>query len=304
MKKILTTFAASIALAAASGFAGALPALAEGELHIFNWGDYTNPDLIEKFEDKYSVKVTLDDYDSNEDMLAKVQAGNSGYDIVVPCDYMVKIMVEEVFWRKTEPNAMPNFKNIDPRWVDICWDEGRHYSAPWQLGTTAFSVNTDKYNGPDINSLNMLFDPPEELKGRINMLDDMNDVINAGLRYLGLPRCSSNPEDLKKVNALLQHAKPYWRTMSYDTITKTVSKDVDLSQVWNGAAMRARLQRPTMKFVFPKEGATIMDGQRRGAEGRRELGEREAVPGLRHGPRECGASLRLRQVQQWRDRQR
>jgi len=107
-----------------------------------------------------------------------------------------------------------------------------------------------------VNSLKMMFDPPKELQGRINMLDDMNDVINAGLRYLGLPRCNSNPEDLKKVNALLQQAKPYWRTMSYDTITKTVSKDVDLSQVWNGAAMRARLQRPTMHFVFPKEGAT------------------------------------------------
>ena len=73
----------------------AVPALADGELHIYNWGDYTNPKLIEKFEKQYNIKVTLDDYDSNETMLSKVRAGNSGYDIVVPSDYTVKIMVEE-----------------------------------------------------------------------------------------------------------------------------------------------------------------------------------------------------------------
>ena len=256
MRRLLNAFTASVVLFAVVGLIGVSPAWATGELHIFNWGDYTNPDLIKKFEDKYGVKVTLDGYDSNEDMLAKVQAGNSGYDIVVPSDYMVKIMIEKGLLEKTEPNQMPNFKNVDPQWVGAWWDEGRHYSVPWQWGVTAFSVDTAVYNGPDVNSLKMMFDPPKELQGRINMLDDMNDVINAGLRYLGLPRCNSNPEDLKKVNALLQQAKPYWRTMSYDTITKTVSKDVDLSQVWNGAAMRARLQRPTMRFVFPKEGAT------------------------------------------------
>ena len=179
MKKILTTFAASIALAAASGFAGALPAHAAGELHIFNWGDYTNPDLIKKFEDKYGVKVSLDGYNLNEDMLAKVQAGNSGYDIVVPSDYMVKVMIEKGLLEKTEPSKMPNFKNVDPQWVGVWWDEGRHYSVPWQWGVTAFSVNTAEYKGPDINSLNIMFDPPDELQGRINMLEDINRVIHA-----------------------------------------------------------------------------------------------------------------------------
>jgi spermidine/putrescine transport system substrate-binding protein len=257
MKKRFTTLAASLALSAAFGLAATEPAPAAGELHIFNWGDYTNPDLIKKFEEAHQVKVTLDGYDSNEDMLAKVQAGNSGYDIVVPGDYMIHIMVGKDLLEKVEPNQMENFKNLDPQWVDIWWDKGRHYSIPWQWGVTAFSIDTAVYNGPDMNSLKMMFEPPKELQGRINMLDDMNDVINAGLRYLGLPRCNSNPDDLRKLNTLLQSAKPHWRTMSYDTINLTVSRDVDLSQVWNGAAMRARLQRPTMRFIFPKEGATL-----------------------------------------------
>src|SRR5262245_25277812 len=93
--------AAAVALLVAGGVARA-----DGELHIFNWGDYTNPKLIDKFEKQYNVKVTLDDYDSNETMLAKVRTGGTGYDVVVPSDYTVKIMVEEDMLAKTEPNQM------------------------------------------------------------------------------------------------------------------------------------------------------------------------------------------------------
>ena len=99
MKLRLLGMTAAIAIAVAAG-----PALADGELHIYNWGDYTNPKLVEKFEKAYNVKVTLDDYDSNETMLAKVRAGGTGFDIVVPSDYTVKIMIDEGMLAKTEPN--------------------------------------------------------------------------------------------------------------------------------------------------------------------------------------------------------
>jgi spermidine/putrescine transport system substrate-binding protein len=230
-------------------------ARAAGELHIYNWGDYTSPELIEKFEKAYDVEVTLDDYDSNETMLAKVRAGGTGYDIVVPSDYTVDIMVKEGFLAKTLPNKMENFKNIDPRWIDVYWDPGRNYTVPWQWGTTAFSIDTAKYSG-DINTLAILFDPPQELRGRINMLTDMNEVINAGLRYLDLPRCNSNPEDLKTVNELLQKSKAYWRSISYETLEKLTSADVDVSQNWNGYSLRARQQVPSIAYAYPREGVT------------------------------------------------
>src|SRR3972149_7888543 len=186
-----------VGVLAAVGMAfGAGQAMADGELHIYNWGNYTNPKLIEKFEQQYNAKVTLDDYDSNETMLAKVKAGATGYDIVVPGDYMVQIMIQEGLLAGTKPNEMENFKNVDPRWVDVYWDRGRNYTVPWQWGTTTFTVNTAVYDG-DINTLAILFDPPGRLCGRINMLLDPNDVINAGLRYLDLPRCNSSADDLK-----------------------------------------------------------------------------------------------------------
>lgn len=241
------------ALMASAALAVALPAFADGELHIYNWGDYTNPKLIDKFEKQYNIKVTLDDYDSNETMLSKVRAGNSGYDIVVPSDYTVKIMVDEGLLEKTEPDQMSNFHNVKPEYVGVYWDNGRHYSVPWQFGTTAFAVDTSKYKG-DINTYAILFDTPPELKGQINVLDDENSVIHAAERYLGLPRCGGDKDALKKVNDLLLKAKADWKTFSYDTITKMTSGDVAVTQTWNGAAYRMRQKMPTVAYAYPKEG--------------------------------------------------
>ncbi len=246
----------TLTAAAVSAFAlGAMGAHAEGKLNIYNWGNYTNPDMVKKFEEAYDIEVTLDGYDSNETMLAKVKEGNTGYDIVVPGDYMVAIMVGEGLLAEINASEMENFKNMDPNWVDVYWDPGRKYSVPYQWGTTSFTVDSEVYGG-DINTLGLIFDTPEELKGRINMLNDMNDVINAGLRYLGYQRCNSNPDELKELMVLLSKAKDDWRTMDYSVIEKLTSKDVDLSQSWNGAAMRARADRPTLKYAYPKEGFT------------------------------------------------
>ncbi|PVA09401.1 putrescine/spermidine ABC transporter substrate-binding protein [Pelagivirga sediminicola] len=238
-------------LAAAVTLAGT--AWGEGELNIYNWGNYTNPELIEKFEKEFDVKVNLDDYDSNEIMLAKVREGSSGYDIVVPSGYTVPIMIEQDLLAEVKPNEMENFGNVDPRWVDVYWDPGRNYTVPWLWGTTAFTVDTEVYDG-DINTLALMFEPPQELSGRINMLNDMPEVINAALRYRGYERCNSNTDELRDVTELLMNAKQHWRTMDYATIEKLTSNDVDLSQTWNGAAMRAREQRPTLQYAYPKEG--------------------------------------------------
>jgi spermidine/putrescine transport system substrate-binding protein len=240
-------------LAGAAALMMSAPAMAGGELHIYNWGDYTNPKLIEKFTKETGIKVTLDTYDSNETMLAKVRAGGTGYDIVVPSDYTVKIMVDQGMLAETHPNQMPNFKNLKPEFVTVYWDNGRNYTVPWQTGTTAFTVNTAKFKG-DINTYAILFDPPAELKGRINMLDDEMSVIHAAERYLGVPRCGADPANLKKVNDLLENSKPNWRTFSYDTQVKITSGDVDVTQDWNGDARRIRLQLPTAKYAYPKEG--------------------------------------------------
>lgn len=122
----------SALLAGAAMIACAGAAHAEGELNIYNWGNYTSPDVVKKFEQKYNVKVTITDYDSNDTALAKVRAGGSGFDMVVPSGNYMPIFIKEGLLLETRPDQMENFKNVDPMWVNVDYDPGRHYSVPWQ----------------------------------------------------------------------------------------------------------------------------------------------------------------------------
>ena len=160
------------AVIGAAVLAAATPAAAEGELNIFNWGNYTNPDLIKKFEDVYDVKVTLTDYDSNETALTKIKAGGHGFDIVVPSANYVPIFVGEGLLMESRPDQMENFKHVEARWVDVPWDPGRHYTVPWQWGTTGIAVNTSAYDG-DPNTSAIFMDPPDALVGKVNVVPEM-----------------------------------------------------------------------------------------------------------------------------------
>jgi spermidine/putrescine transport system substrate-binding protein len=241
--------------AATSEAAAAAPA--GGELNIYNWGNYTNPKLIEKFEKENNVKVTVTDYDSNDVALAKIKAGGHGFDIVVPSSNFVPIFIQEGLLEETKPNTMSNFKNMDPRWVDVEFDKGRNYTVPWQWGTTGITVNTKAYQG-DVNTWAILFDTPAELKGKVNVVPEMSDVIAAALAYKGFdPKCNGNKDELKQVRDLLMKAKPDWISMDYGNVEKYAKEDLMAGMNWNGASMRARLQNDKIVYGYPKEGIAV-----------------------------------------------
>src|SRR6185312_17534482 len=209
MRWKLTAVTAAIAMIGLAGNAAA-----EGELNIYNWGDYTNPELIKKFEDAYKVKVTITDYDSNDTALAKVRAGGHGFDIVVPSASFVPVWIEEGLLLETRPDQMENFKNMDPKWVDVPFDPGRHYTVPWQWGTTGILLNT-KYSKADPNTSAIFLDPPDELKGKINVVPEMADVMNLAIQYVGGEWCTDDKTVLKKARDTLMNAKQYWMSMDY-----------------------------------------------------------------------------------------
>src|SRR5262245_49847060 len=186
MKWTVTIAAMSIA-----AFAGAPGALAEGQLNVYNWGNYTSPELIKKFEDTYKVKVTVTDYDSNDTALAKIKAGGHGFDIVVPSASFVPIWISEGLVEETRPDLMANFKHVDPRSVDVPFDKGRRYSVPWQWGTTGVIVNRKVYAG-DPNTSAIFLDPPDTLKGKINVLPEMADVMHLAIKYVGGEPCTGD----------------------------------------------------------------------------------------------------------------
>ena len=121
------------------------------------------------------------------------------------------------------------------------------------MGTVGVVVNTDVYKG-DINTWAIIFDTPDELKGKVNVVPEMNDVIDAAVLYNGGKKCTGDHEILKKVRDTLVKAKPNWLAMEYGTIEKMVAGDFAASSDWNGSALRQRLQKPSIKYGYPKEG--------------------------------------------------
>ena len=251
MKHTLKLATSVVALLASAAFAHA-----EGELNIFNWGNYTNPELIKKFEEQYKVKVTLTDYDSNDTALAKIRQGGHGFDIVVPSASAMPIFIGEGLLLESRPDQMENFKNVDPQWVDVPFDPGRHYSVPWQWGTTGVAVDKSVYSG-DPNTSAIFLDPPAELVGKVNVVPEMSDVMHLAITYAGGEPCTGDMEVLKKVRDLLVAAKPKWISMDYGTVEKYTKGDLAASVDWNGATFRGRLANPNIVYGYPKEGYPI-----------------------------------------------
>lgn len=245
MKRLLT--------ATAMLMASAVLAHAEGELQLFNWGDYTNPELLAKFEKETGIKVTVTDYDSNDTALAKIEAGGAGFDLVVPSANYVPIYIEKGLVQELDLSKIPNHANIAPEWMNVEYDPGRKYSIPWQWGTTGVAVNQTLYSG-DINTSAIWLDPPPELVGKVNVTPEMNDVLAMATMYMGGEFCSDDAELMKKVRDKLIEAKPKWLSMDYGMTEKMSANDVMASLYWNGAIFRVRLANPDVKYGYPKEG--------------------------------------------------
>jgi spermidine/putrescine transport system substrate-binding protein len=245
MKKLI---AATAMLLASTALASA-----EGVLNLYNWGNYTSPELLEKFEKETGIKVTVTDFSSNDEALAKVEAGGSGFDMVVPSANFVQIYVEKGLLQELDHAKLTNIGNIAPEWANPDWDPNRAHTVPWQWGLTGVAVNRKVYQG-DINTSAIFLDPPEELKGKLNVVPEMNDVISMALRYVGAEQCSEDTEALKKVRDLLVAAKPGWVSMEYSTIDKMAKTEWAATSDWNGSVMRQRQQNPDIEFGFPKEG--------------------------------------------------
>ncbi len=256
--KTLAAGAGALALAATLSLPQA--AQAEGELHLFNWSNYFPPELMEKFEKDTGISVSLDTYASDEDMLAKIQAGGGGYDIVFPSGSTVTVLIEQGLAEKIDASELPNFKNVLAPHDSPTTDPERAYSIPYMWGTTGVSYDSDKVPGGSLaESWEWYFKPSEEL-AQLGMasLNDMRDVYYAAAYYLGYDKCTENPDEAQAILDLLTAQKPHLKLYSSEgTIDRMIAGEVAVHMQWNGAAHRVKAERPSVVYVYPKEGTTF-----------------------------------------------
>ncbi len=236
------------------------------ELYFYNWSEYVDPALLEAFEAEYGVKVILDTYDSNEDMIAKVRAGNSGYDLVIPSDYAVTTLAQDGLVAPLDKALLPNITHLDPALLDQYFDQGNTYSMPYMYGISGIAYNAKDFpNG--IDSWAALLDPAqiEPFTGRFSMLDDERETPAAALKWLGSSLNEEDPAVLQQAQDILIAQKPFLAAYnSSDVNRKLASGEYVLAHAWSGMAMQARnglgedfSGNPDIRFVIPKEGGMI-----------------------------------------------
>ena len=231
---------------------------AGGKLSLYHWFEYIPAELLEKFESETGIDVTMHTFDSNESMLAALKAGKMGsYDLAVPGDYMVEIMTGEGMLDTIATGELKNKGNIEQQWLDASFDPGRKHSIPYQWGSTSFSVNRDVFKG-NINTTDIIFNPPEELKGKINVLDSQGEVMALGSLHLGIPQCSKDRDQLKALDSLLQKAKNNWASFGSDIAKDVlVSGDVAVGMIWNGFSSKAREEGANIEYSYPDQGYVV-----------------------------------------------
>ena len=222
-------------------------------LNLYNWGDYIDPSLIDKFEKETGIKVNYSTYDTNEIMYAKIKDGSSNYDLVIPSDYMIEKMIKENLVEKLDFNNIPNYKYIGKDFRNLSYDPKDQYSVPYMWGTIGIVYNTKIVKKP-VDSWNILWD--KDYKDQIIMFNSVRDAMAIALKKLGYSMNSENPEQIKQAANALIEEKPLVQAYMVDEVKDAmVSGEAAVAPVWSGDASVITSQNPDIKYVIPKEGS-------------------------------------------------
>ena len=235
-------------------------------LHIYTWSDYIAPEVVDGFEKKFDCKVVVDTFDSNETMYAKLKAGGTGYDIITPSSYLVPLMVREGLVAELDHSKMPNVKkNFDRSFANQILDPTLRYNVPYIVTYTGFMYMKDKIpEGADVASWSILANPA--MKGKVTLLDDIREVIGAGLMSLGFSINSRDPGQIAaavervlqwKANIRKFDAESYKTEVASGATWLGHGYSTDVTQVRVGDEEEGEAPRPDIGFALPKEGFSI-----------------------------------------------
>lgn len=237
----------------------------EGQLLLYNWPEYIAPQTIEEFSKACNVQVTQDFYSSNEDLLAKVTAGGTGYDVVAPTGYAVELMREKDLLLKLDHAALPNMKYLGPEFAKgRPHDPDSEYSMTKNWGTLGIMWNSEKVT-EDIQSWDDLWKLAPKYSGKIIVVDSSPDVIGAALKYIGASWNSADKAELDKALEKLIELKPHIRSFDTNYFGRLANDEVYIVVGYNGDAFNVNAQRAeagkpeSIKYAVPKEGSNVWE---------------------------------------------
>jgi putrescine transport system substrate-binding protein len=227
----------------------------ERVLNIYNWSDYIDDRTIPLFQAVSNLRVNYDVYSSNEDLLARMRAGSTSYDIIVPTNNFIPTYMKLDLIEPLRTDLIPNLTNLDREFVDTDYDPGNRYTVPWQWGTTGIGFNR-KQAGDKVDSWAALFEPAANLGGRVTLLREVTDLIGCALIYLGRSPNSIKDGDLADVVKLVRSIKSKLKGITSDTyIDELAASETWLAQAWSGDVFQAQDQNADVSYVIPKEGS-------------------------------------------------
>jgi spermidine/putrescine-binding protein len=235
--------------------AAAGPVVKSKQLNLYGWSEYIPQELLDEFAKEYGVTVNYDTYASNEELLAKLQAGAKNYDVIIPSDYTVAIMIGQNLLDPIDTSQIPNFANVDPQFTNPSYDPGNKYTVPYQWGSVGIAVNTDDVTKP-ITKYADLWDPA--FKNALVVLDDEREIIGMTLLTLGYNKNSTDPRELKEAKQKLLELKRNIKVFDSDSPkTELLSGEAVAGVVWNGEAALAHRENPKIIYVIPAEGMGV-----------------------------------------------
>ena len=241
---------------AAAGAAG--PRRREQTLNIYNWSDYIDETTIPRFQALANIRVNYDVYSSNEDLLAKMRAGPTQYDIIVPTNQFIPTYRRLGLLQPLRQDLISNLVNLDKAFVETDYDPGNKYTIPWQWGTTGLGYNTKRVPGGTVDSWTALYEPNPSLGGRISILREVTDLIGCTLIYLGKDPNSTRDADLQQVVGTFKDLRRRVKHLKFSSdtyIDELAAGETWLAHGWSGDVFQAQGDNADISYVIPKEGS-------------------------------------------------
>ena len=239
-------------------FYGSLNKASAGEqVVIYNWGEYIDPEVLDIFEEETGISVVYEEFETNESMYPKVQAGAVAYDLVCPSDYMIQRMIENNLLDEIDFNNIPNLKNIGTQYMEQsrAFDPENKYSVPYCWGTVGILYNKTLVDEP-IDSWSVLWD--EKYTDQILMQNSVRDALGIALKYCGYSLNSKDLDELHEAQQLLLEQKPLVQAYVVDQVRdKMISNEAAIGVIYSGEAIYTQSENPDLEYVVPKEGSNV-----------------------------------------------